>query len=216
MEADDPCPRVTFPPVDSAKVGTNTPSANVVVFVSDPDVPVMVTILVPNGAVLLAVSASTVYPFVGLGANDAVSPIGSPETARFTMPVKPNSGTTETKAVVLVPCPTVMELYVDSMNVGAKRFSLKVVVAVILPDVPVTVTVLVPNAVLLLAVSVNMVEYGVGFELNDAVTPLGNPATENVTLPENPNSSNTPMYVQPEVPGPRLTSPELESSNVGT
>ena len=155
--------------------------------------PVIVTVLVPSGAEPLAINVSVAYPLVGLGVNDAVTPFGSPDIPKFTSPANPYSGITKTEAVDVVPRPMTIGLLVDSTKVGAKTFSLKVVVAVILPDVPVTVIVLDPSAVLLLAVSVNLEEYVVGFWSKDAVTPVGNPATENATLPENPNSSKTQM-----------------------
>ena len=87
----------------------------------------------------------------------------------------------------------VIGLLVESAKFGARTLSLNVVIAVMVPAVPVTVMVLDPSGVLLLAVSVSSGEYGVGFWLKVAVTPLGNPATENETLPENPNWSNTQM-----------------------
>ena len=54
-----------------------------------------------------------------------------------------------------------------------------------------TVTVAGPVVATLLAISVNVLEPGVGFGLNRAVTPLGNPETERVTLPVNPNCGFT-------------------------
>ena len=41
---------------------------------------------------LLAVNVNVLLPVVGLGANDAVTPLGRPETDRFTLPVKPYCG----------------------------------------------------------------------------------------------------------------------------
>jgi len=61
-----------------------------------------------------------------------------------------------------------------------------VVVAVCEPEVPVTVRVYWPVGAVLLAVSVSVVLDVVGLGEKDAVTPLGRPATENVTLPLNP------------------------------
>ncbi len=57
--------------------------------VCEPDVPVMVTVYCPRVAALLAVSVRVLLPVVGLGEKDAVTPLGSPETERFTLPVKP-------------------------------------------------------------------------------------------------------------------------------
>jgi hypothetical protein len=54
------------------------------------------------------------------------------------------------------------------------------------PDVPLTVTFTVPVAAPALAVSVNVLELDVGFGLKLAVTPLGKPDAERVTLPVKP------------------------------
>jgi len=67
------------------------------------------------------------------------------------------------------------------------------VVAVVLPDVPVIVTVAVPVVAVLLAVRVSTLVLVVGFVPNDAVTPLGRPEAANVTLPVNPPTSVTVM-----------------------
>jgi hypothetical protein len=67
-----------------------------------------------------------------------------------------------------------------------------VVVAVVLPEVPVMVTVTGPPKVaVLLAVSVSTLEVAEDAGLNDAVTPLGNPVAANVTLPVKPPRSVT-------------------------
>jgi hypothetical protein len=54
------------------------------------------------------------------------------------------------------------------------------------PDVPVMVTVTVPVAAVPPAVSVNVLVLVVGFGLNDAVTPLGKPEADKLTLPLKP------------------------------
>src|ERR1700724_1750235 len=65
------------------------------------------------------------------------------------------------------------------------------VVAVNVPDVPVTITFEVPAAAVLLAVSVSTLDPVVGLVLNTAPTPVGSPDAANVTLPENPPASIT-------------------------
>ena len=60
------------------------------------------------------------------------------------------------------------------------------VVLVRLPDVPVTVKGYCPMAAELLAVSVSMLIPVVGFGFHNAVTPVGRPETEKLTLPANP------------------------------
>jgi len=60
-----------------------------VVAVRLPEVPVIVTVCSPVLAELLAISVSVLFPFVGFGARDAVTPLGRPDTERFTLPVNP-------------------------------------------------------------------------------------------------------------------------------
>ena len=69
-----------------------------------------------------------------------------------------------------------------------------------LPEVPVMVTVKVPIAAVAPTVRVTVVEVGSGLELNDAVTPLGRPEAEKVTLPVKPFRGETVMAIKPEVP----------------
>lgn len=78
------------------------------------------------------------------------------------------------------------KLEVKRLNAGAKMARVKVVLAVILPDVAVTVTVPVPVGAELLTFKVKLLKLVVGFGENDAVTPLGRPDTEKFTLPVNP------------------------------
>jgi hypothetical protein len=61
----------------------------VVVLVKLPEMPVMVTVTVPVVAVLLAVSVNVLVLVVLLGLNDAVTPLGSPEADKLTVPLKP-------------------------------------------------------------------------------------------------------------------------------
>ena len=68
-----------------------------------------------------------------------------------------------------------------------------VVLAVVLPEVPVMVTVDVPAAAVLLAVSVRTLEVADEAGLNEAVTPLGSPVAVNDTLLLNPSTSATEM-----------------------
>jgi hypothetical protein len=79
---------------------------SVVVSVRLPDVPVMVTVDWPAAAELLAVSVSVLVVVVLVGLNDAVTPVGSPEAARLTLPVKPPEGVTVIVLVLFPPCAT--------------------------------------------------------------------------------------------------------------
>ena len=72
----------------------------VVAFDKLPDVPVMVTVTVPVVAVLFAVSVNVLVLAVLLGLKDAVTPLGSPDADKLTLPLKPFCGVT---VIVLVP-----------------------------------------------------------------------------------------------------------------
>jgi hypothetical protein len=69
-----------------------------------PDVPVMVTVTVPVVAVLLAVSVNVLVLAVLLGLKDAVTPLGSPDADKLTLPLKPFCGVTVIVLVPAVPC----------------------------------------------------------------------------------------------------------------
>jgi len=66
-----------------------------------------------------------------------------------------------------------------------------VVVAVVLPDVPVIVALYCPRVAELVAVSVTVLYPVAGFGENDALTPAGKPEIERLTLPVNPYSGLT-------------------------
>ena len=75
-----------------------------VVFVRLPDVPMIVTATVPEVAVTLAVMVSALVAVVGLGLNDAVTPLGRPDADKLTLPTKPFCGVTVTVLAPLAPC----------------------------------------------------------------------------------------------------------------
>ena len=68
-----------------------------------PDEPVTVTVAVPVVAALLAVSINVLVFFVLVGLNDAVTPLGKPDAAKLTLPLKPFCGTTVIVVAPLVP-----------------------------------------------------------------------------------------------------------------
>ena len=68
------------------------------------------------------------------------------------------------------------------------------------PDAPETVTVTVPVGAVPLAVSVNVLVLAVLLGLNDAVTPLGRPDADKLTLPLKPPCGVTVMVLVPLVP----------------
>lgn len=73
-----------------------------VVAVRPPEVPVMVTVAVPAVAEPLAISVSTPVSVVGFVLNDAVTPFGRPDTAKFTLPANPPASVT---VMVVAPEP---------------------------------------------------------------------------------------------------------------
>jgi hypothetical protein len=83
---------------------------------------------------------------------------------------------------------------------GAPMVRANVVVSVRAPDVPVRVTLYCPTAAELLTVNAISLDPVVGFGKKDAVTPLGRPEAERVTLPVNPFNGLTAMEFVPEVP----------------
>jgi hypothetical protein len=87
------------PPPDA-----DTARLKVVVCVSDPDVPVIVTVALPVAAVLLALRVSVLDPVVLAGLNDAVTPEGSPDALNATLPLNPFCGEIVSVLVPLEPC----------------------------------------------------------------------------------------------------------------
>jgi len=61
-------------------------------------------VTVPVAAVLLAVSVNALVVAVLLGLNEAVTPLGSPDADKLTLPLKPFCGVTVMVLVPLAPC----------------------------------------------------------------------------------------------------------------
>ena len=76
----------------------------------------------------------------------------------------------------------------------------KLVWFVMVPDEPVTVIVNVPTAAAALVVSVNVLALSVLLGLNDALTPLGRPEIDKLTVPVNPFSGVTVIAAVPLAP----------------
>ena len=72
-----------------ANVDALTVTAIVVVEVRLPEVPVIVTVAGPGVAAALAVSVNMLLPVAGFGVKDAVTPLGRPDAAKVTPPLKP-------------------------------------------------------------------------------------------------------------------------------
>ena len=91
----------------------------VVVSVNEPETPLIVTVEVPVAALALALSVSTLVVVVLVGLNAAVTPLGSPEADRVTLPVNPFSGFTVIVLVPFDPCVMVRLLgEADSVKLG--------------------------------------------------------------------------------------------------
>jgi hypothetical protein len=75
----------------------------VVEAVKEPEVPVMVTVEVPTVAELAAVKVTTLLPVVGFGPKLAVTPVGNPEAAKVTLPLKGLTSVTAIVSVALAP-----------------------------------------------------------------------------------------------------------------
>lgn len=82
-----------------------TVSTIVVVAVNVPEVPVIVTVPVAPEQLtaLLAARVSTLVEVVVLGANDAVTPAGNPDTVRATLPANGLTSVTVIVSVLLAP-----------------------------------------------------------------------------------------------------------------
>jgi hypothetical protein len=76
-----------------------------------------------------------------------------------------------------------------------------------LPELPVIVTVAVPVAAVLLAVNVNELVLVVLAGLKDALTPLGNPVADKLTLPLKPLWGETVIVLVPLAPCTMLKLP---------
>lgn len=164
-------------------------SAMVVVAFNEPEVPVIVTVELPTVAVLLAVSVSTLVDVAGLVANAAVTPVGKPEAASVTEPANGLTSDIVTVTVQVPPCGIVQvvpEGAIVKLPVDETTVPSTVVLAVIVPEVPVMVIVKGPTAAVALAVHVSTLPVVTGFVPNVHVTPEGRPLMASVTLPVNP------------------------------
>jgi hypothetical protein len=80
-----------LPPGGADGIEAETLRGTVVVCVSVPDVPVMVSVTLPTGVlpVVVTVSVELAGRLIELGLNDATAPAGKPVTAKFTVPANP-------------------------------------------------------------------------------------------------------------------------------
>lgn len=174
----------------------------VVVLVSVPEVPVIVTVTVPVVAVPLAVSVNVLVFVVLEGLNDAVTPLGRPDADKATLPLKPLSGFTVIVLAPLEPCVMVRLLGEAERVKFGGGFTVRESVVELdrFPDEPVMVTVAAPVVAVPLAVSVKVLVPVVLMGLNEAVTPLGKPEADKLTLPLKPPCGLTVMLLVPLAP----------------
>lgn len=162
----------------------------------------MVTIDVPMVAEALAASVTKIVPAMLPGLNDEVTPPGRPDTARFTVPLKPFRDVPVIVLAPLLPC-AMLRLAGDTESVkfgGAVIVRAIVAVVFNVAEAPVTVTVDVPVAAEALAVSVSVLVLVVLAGLKDAVTPAGRPDAVRLTLLLKPFCGPTVIVLVPLLP----------------
>ena len=167
-----------------------------------PDVPPIVAVKVPMLALLLAVSLNVLVVVAGFGLKEAETPFRNPETESVTLPLKPFKGVIVTTVVPLLPR-AMLKLDGDAerLKFGTAVTVREVVVeAVKALDVPVTVTLNVPVTATALALSCSALLPVVLAGLKEAVTPLGKPEADKLTLPLKPLSGFTVMVLKPRFP----------------
>ena len=173
---------------------------------SVPEVPVTVTFTVPASAVLLAVSVKVLLLVVLLGLNEAATPLGSPDALKLTLLLKPFCGATVMVLVPLVPGAR-LKLAGEAVSVKVGEgvtVSVRDVVRVKPPDVPLMVTFAVPAGAVLLAANVKVLAPVVLLGSKEAVTPLGRPEVLKLTLPVKPFCGVIVMVLVLLVPGAML------------
>jgi hypothetical protein len=155
---------------------------------------------VPAIAVLLAVKVAWLVPVALSVPKDAVTPLGSPDTARLTLLLKPFCAVT-----VAVP-PAVnprgrprLPGRKDSVKFGAVMVSPMVVVLRSVPEIPTTVMAYVPGGAVLLALKVRELVLLVLAGLNAAVTPVGSAVAVRPTMPVKPFRPLTLIVLLPLV-----------------
>jgi len=174
----------------------------VTVWLKLPETPLSRIEKVPVAALFLADKVSVLVFVVLPGLKDAVTPRGRPEADKPTLPVKPFSDVTMIVDVILPPRARLKEFGEAARAKFGAGTTVRetVVLCDNAPDAPVTVMVDVRRGAALLAVSVSVLALVVLPGLNAAVTPLGRPEAERLTLPLNPFNGLTLMTLVPFAP----------------
>ena len=174
----------------------------VAVCVKLPKVPLTRIVNVPVVALLVADSVSVLTPVELLGLKEALTPRGSPAADRLTAPVNPFCGVMLIVGVTLPPRARLNEFGDAEIAKfgGATTVSETEVLRDNPLEFPVIVIEKVPRAAVLAAVNVSVLAPLVLAGLNPAVTPLGSPVADRLTLPLNPLSGFTVIVLVPFAP----------------
>src|SRR5215471_12535541 len=107
---------------------------------------------------------------------------------------------------MLMPAPPVPGAETAEMIKSGPRLTVRAIEVASdkVPEVPVTVTVAAPAVAVLVAASVKVLVVLVGFGLKDAVTPLGKPVADKLTLPPKPFCGVTVIVLVPLAPCVRV------------
>ena len=172
-----------------------------------PDLPLTLTLKVPVVAELPTVNVNVLLDVEGFGLKAAVTPIGRLDAEKVTLPVKPSVGLMVIVDVPVLPRATLRLLGDAERLKFGPGFTVRAIVVVCVrpPDVPAIVTVALPVVAVLLAVSVNVLVLVVLLGLNVAVTPLGSPEADRLTLPLKPFVGLIVIVLVPLVPWVMVT-----------
>lgn len=165
----------------------------VAVCVRVPEVPLIRIVNVPLVALLFADSVKVLAPVVLLGLKEAVTPRGSPAAVKLTVPANPFSGVMLIADGTLPPRARLNEFGEAEIAKfgGATTVSETEVLCDNPLELPLIVIEKVPRVAVLLAVNVSVLAPVVLVGLKPAVTPLGRPVADRLTLPLNPFSGFT-------------------------
>jgi hypothetical protein len=150
-------------------------------------------------AVLLTVRVRVLVPLVVTGAKVALTPSGTPEADKVTLPLNPYRGATAMVLMALLPCGMLKVLgLAESVKLGGGTMVTDTCVeAVKPPEAPVTTMLAWLTIVAALAVIVKTLEVDVLVVLKAAVMPAGTPEADRATVPLNPFCAETVMVLLP-------------------